>query len=79
MKFVKFQKELWYLDILIKNKINSLYVDMKSNIKTLAALALVNGEVWDMHRPLESDCSLEFLKFRDSEPAQLNRVISAEA
>lgn len=52
---------------------------MKSNIKTLAALALVNGEVWDMHRPLESDCSLEFLRFRDSEPAQLNRVISAEA
>lgn len=47
---------------------------MKSNIKTLAALALVNGEVWDMHRPLESDCSLEFLKFRDSEPAQLNRA-----
>lgn len=79
MKFVKFQKELWYLDILIKNEINSLYVDMKSNIKTLAALALVNGEVWDMHRPLESDCSLEFLRFRDSEPAQLNRVISAEA
>lgn len=52
---------------------------MKSNIKTLAALALVNGEVWDMHRPLESDCSLEFLKFRDSEPAQLNKVMSAEA
>lgn len=47
---------------------------MKSNIKTLAALALVNGEVWDMHRPLESDCSLEFLRFRDSEPAQLNRA-----
>lgn len=60
---------------------NSLYihVDMKSNIKTLAALALVNGEVWDMHRPLESDCSLEFLKFRDSEPAQLNKVMLAEA
>lgn len=56
-----------------------IHVDMKSNIKTLAALALVNGEVWDMHRPLESDCSLEFLKFRDSEPAQLNKVMSAEA
>lgn len=68
-----------YFDKKKINSLYSLYVDMKSNIKTLAALALVNGEVWDMHRPLESDCSLEFLRFRDSEPAQLNRVISAEA
>ncbi|XP_022326603.1 large ribosomal subunit protein mL39-like [Crassostrea virginica] len=47
---------------------------MKSNIRTLAALALVNDEVWDMHRPLNADCSLEFLKFMDSDPAELNKA-----
>lgn len=40
---------------------------MKSNIKILVVLVLVNGEVWDMYRFLESDCFLEFFKFRDSE------------
>lgn len=63
----KIKKELWYLDILIKDKINFLYVDMKSNIKILVVLVLVNGEVWDMYRFLESDCFLEFFRFRDSE------------
>ncbi|XP_048772766.2 39S ribosomal protein L39, mitochondrial-like isoform X2 [Ostrea edulis] len=47
---------------------------MKSNIKALAALAVVNGEVWDMHRPLESECSLQFLKFRDNDPELLNKA-----
>lgn len=63
----KIKKELWYLDILIKNEINFLYVDMKLNIKILVVLVLVNGEVWDMYRFLESDCFLEFFKFRDCE------------
>lgn len=32
-------------------------------------VARVNGELWDMDRPLEQDCSLHFLRF-DDEDAQ---------
>ena len=28
-----------------------------------SALALVNGQLWDMHRPLEEDCTVELLHF----------------
>ncbi len=30
-------------------------------------VAKVDGEVWDLDRPLESDCSLQLLKFDDDE------------
>ncbi len=30
-------------------------------------MAKVNGEVWDLDRPLEDDCSLQLLKFDDDE------------
>ncbi|XP_014256412.1 threonine--tRNA ligase, cytoplasmic isoform X2 [Cimex lectularius] len=32
-----------------------------------AVIAKVNGELWDMDRPLVTNCSLEFLKFNDPE------------
>ncbi len=38
-------------------------------------LALVNGEPWDMHRPLEDDCELKFLHFKDEDPHHCNMVI----
>lgn len=34
-----------------------------------AVISRVNGELWDLDRPLERDCSLELLRF-DSEDAQ---------
>jgi threonyl-tRNA synthetase len=30
-------------------------------------IAKVNGELWDLERPLETSCKLEFLKFGDAE------------
>jgi threonyl-tRNA synthetase len=30
-------------------------------------IAKVNGELWDLDRPLESSCNLQFLKFSDEE------------
>ncbi|VDO94191.1 unnamed protein product, partial [Soboliphyme baturini] len=39
-----------------------------------AALALVDGKLWDMHRPLVSDCSLKFLYFTDENPYFVNRA-----
>lgn len=34
-----------------------------------AVISRVNGELWDLDRPLEQDCSLEILRF-DNEDAQ---------
>lgn len=31
------------------------------------SIVQVNGELWDLDRPLEGDCSLELLKFEDEE------------
>lgn len=39
-----------------------------------SALALVNGQLWDMHRPLEEDCSVELLHFHCEDPFHVNRV-----
>ncbi|XP_067678578.1 large ribosomal subunit protein mL39-like [Haliotis asinina] len=41
-------------------------------LMTRSALALVNGQPWDMHRPLEEDCQVQFLHFRDEDPRILN-------
>lgn len=34
-----------------------------------SVISRVNGELWDLDRPLEQDCSLEILRF-DNEDAQ---------
>ncbi|KAL1128924.1 hypothetical protein AAG570_013458, partial [Ranatra chinensis] len=40
-----------------------------------SALALVNKNfLWDMHRALDSDCELQFLKFTDSDPFYVNKA-----
>ena len=35
-----------------------------------SVVAEVNGELWDMHRPLETDCSLKFLHFKENNAQQ---------
>ena len=39
-----------------------------------SALALVNGEPWDMHRPFEEDSTLELLRFHDVDPFHVNKA-----
>jgi len=41
---------------------------------TRSVLASVNGQVWDMHRPLNADCELKFLHFKDEDPSICNEV-----
>lgn len=36
-----------------------------------AVISKVNGVLWDMDRPLESDCKLELLKFDDPDAQQV--------
>ncbi|MGH0175822.1 UNVERIFIED_CONTAM: hypothetical protein FKN15_071459 [Acipenser sinensis] len=37
-------------------------------------LALVNGEVWDMHCLLTSSCEIQFLTFKDEHPEEVNKA-----
>ena len=39
-----------------------------------SVLALVNGQPWDMHKPLVEDCELQFLHFKDEDPKIPNEV-----
>lgn len=39
-----------------------------------SVVALVNGQPWDMHRPLTEDCELQFLHFKDEDPEIPNQV-----
>lgn len=39
-----------------------------------SVMALVNGQPWDMHRPLVEDCELQFLHFKDEDPALCNEA-----
>ncbi|XP_076062095.1 mitochondrial ribosomal protein L39 [Oratosquilla oratoria] len=39
-----------------------------------SALAEVNGQVWDMHRPLVEDCTLRLLHFRQVDPYYVNKA-----
>lgn len=41
-----------------------------------SVLALVNGQPWDLHRPLEEDCELQLLHFREADPSISNKVLS---
>jgi len=43
-------------------------------LMTRSVLALVNGQPFDMHRPLTSNCQLQFLHFRDEDPSLCNEV-----
>ena len=48
--------------------------DIQELLMTRSALALVNGQPWDMHKPLHEDCELRFLHFKDNDPSLSNQV-----
>uniref|UniRef100_A0A3Q1H8I0 Large ribosomal subunit protein mL39 n=1 Tax=Acanthochromis polyacanthus TaxID=80966 RepID=A0A3Q1H8I0_9TELE len=39
-----------------------------------SALALVDGELWPLHQPLTSSCSLTLLTFKDGDPTLVNQA-----
>uniref|UniRef100_A0A672IGD1 threonine--tRNA ligase n=1 Tax=Salarias fasciatus TaxID=181472 RepID=A0A672IGD1_SALFA len=47
-----------------------LACDISQGLADNAVISRVNGELWDLDRPLEQDCSLEILRF-DNEDAQV--------
>lgn len=46
-----------------------LHLSFSQGLADNAVISRVNGELWDLDRPLEQDCSLEILRF-DNEDAQ---------
>jgi len=47
---------------------------ISEHVARSAALALVDGKAWDMHRPLNGNCQLKFLYFTDPDPSLVNRA-----
>ncbi|XP_078089163.1 large ribosomal subunit protein mL39 [Mustelus asterias] len=37
-------------------------------------LALVDGEIWDMYKPLNKSCDIQFLTFKDENPDEVNKA-----
>uniref|UniRef100_A0A8D0EDS9 Mitochondrial ribosomal protein L39 n=1 Tax=Salvator merianae TaxID=96440 RepID=A0A8D0EDS9_SALMN len=39
-----------------------------------SVLALVDGQVWDMYKPLTQSCEIDFLTFKDDNPEEVNKA-----
>ncbi|XP_042316744.1 39S ribosomal protein L39, mitochondrial [Sceloporus undulatus] len=39
-----------------------------------SVLALVDGELWDMNKPLTRSCEIQFLTFKDEDPEEVNKA-----
>uniref|UniRef100_UPI00398EAFD6 large ribosomal subunit protein mL39 n=1 Tax=Pristiophorus japonicus TaxID=55135 RepID=UPI00398EAFD6 len=37
-------------------------------------LALVDGEIWDMYKPFNKSCDIQFLTFKDEDPEEVNKA-----
>jgi large subunit ribosomal protein L39 len=63
---------------LILNKNLSTPLDVAKHLSAVlldrSALARVNGDLWDMRRPLESDCTVELLHFHMEDPFHVNKA-----
>lgn len=52
----------------------SFFLDLSEWHCRKSVLALVDGEVWDMYRPLTKSCEIQFLTFKDEDPEEVNKV-----
>lgn len=64
---------------LLMNKHVSTPLDCAKHLSSIlverSCLALINNEtIWDMNRPLQNDCQLKFLHFKDENCEQQNRA-----
>ena len=51
-----------------------MVLDLSGMLIDRSALASVNGQLWDMHRPLEENCTVELLHFHMEDPFHVNRA-----
>ena len=52
----------------------AIFADISEVLTDRAALAKVNEALWDLHRPLEGNSTVELLHFHDQDPFHLNRA-----
>ena len=64
--------QIFGVTVVLKKKFN--ISDISEVAVDRSALALVNGNPWDMHRPLQEECSLELIHFHDRDPFHLNKA-----
>lgn len=50
--------------------------DISEQLSNDSAVALVDGEPWNMHMPLNNDCAVQFLSFKEHNPDEANKVCS---
>ena len=55
-------------------KLSNSNKDISELFVQRSVLAKVNDQIWDMNRPLENDCELRFLHFKDADPFHANNV-----
>jgi predicted methyltransferase len=72
-KKVKKKKKKMY-SVLISDTL----VDISDNVAEQTVVAEVNGQIWDMHRPLEEHCKIKVLTMR-SRDEQLYQVCGVRA
>lgn len=46
------------------------FIDISELLTKKSVVAEINGEVWDMHRPIPSDCTLKLLHMKPEDPQQ---------
>jgi len=65
-------------EVLVLNKNISTPFNLSQHLSEVlmdrSALAMVNGELWDMQRPLKEDCTVELLHFHMDQPYHVNRA-----
>lgn len=56
---------------------NLNHLDLGELMTERSIVAEVDGQVWDMHRPLEDNCTLRLLnmKMKDEDPYQVRNII----
>lgn len=50
------------------------YVDISEHLMKNSVVAEVNGEIWDLHRPIPSDCTLKLLSMKPEDQHQASLV-----
>ena len=58
----------------VKSSICSEFLDLSEWYCRKSILALVDGQPWDMYKPLTKSCELKFLTFKDDDPGEVNKV-----
>ena len=58
----------------VKSSICSKFLDLSEWYCRKSILALVDGQPWDMYKPLTKSCEIKFLPFKDDDPGEVNKV-----